>query len=220
MLRWLATWKRRLFWPAKNTGATGAFACVMRRAVNVFHSVSMARLCQTVGVVDTPPAGKITRHPPFRRCAFASARDFRLVLSASSVSAKSIGRRIFADLFGPVENGIRQHAEIVAHLRDEVGDHDAVEHAVRMVRDDDQRTCLRPCRELGLVEDDLELELADRRIPEAFARDGIVAVVLVEPFQIGLAGDAFDQADEEALEARVFRRCVGKGIDRIRPFGA
>ena len=67
----------------------------------------------------------------------------------------------------------------------------------------------------ALVEDDLELELADRCIPEALTRDGIVAVVLVEPFQIGLAGDALDHADEEALEARVFRRCVGEGIDRI-----
>ena len=139
MLIWLASWNRRLFWPAKKTGATGAFAWLIRRAVKFFHSVSTARLCQIVGVVDTPPAGKTTRQPPFIRWFLASARDLRLVFSASSVSAKSTGRRNVFTSSARSSTAFVSTRKSLAHPRDDLADDQAVEHAEGMVGDDDQR---------------------------------------------------------------------------------
>ena len=79
---------------------------------------------------------------------------------------------------------------------------EAVEHAEGMVGDD--RPAARSsaiCASVVLVVDELQFELADRRRPEAFARHRMGAVLLVEPLEIGLAGQPLDDADEEAASA-------------------
>jgi hypothetical protein len=48
----------------EKTGATGAFAWVMRRAVKVLPFRVDGALVPGVGVVETPPAGNTIRQPP------------------------------------------------------------------------------------------------------------------------------------------------------------
>src|SRR5579871_5170934 len=123
------------------------------------------------------------------------------------------GQQELLHLVGAQQNRIGEHAEILAHARYDLADDQSVEHAERVVGHDYERSALRPGGQRILVVDQLELELADRSRPETFAGHGVGFVLLVQPFEIGLAGDALDQPDEEPLEPRIGRIGVGEGVD-------
>ena len=92
---------------------------------------------------------------------------------------------------------------------------DAVKHAERVIAHHHQRARLRPCRELILIVDELEFELAHGRVPERLARNGMRVVLVVEIFEIGLAGHAFNQPDHETLEARIVGSRIGESVDVV-----
>ncbi len=120
------------------------------------------------------------------------------------------------DLLGAKQNRIRQYTEVSPDFRHQMADDKAVENPEGMVRDHDQRPCLRPGGQLRFVAGDVEFQAADRRIPEDFARRRGAAIILVEPAQIGLTRHALDQTDDETLEPRVVRGGVGEVVDVLR----
>ena len=79
----------------------------------------------------------------------------------------------------------------------------------------DQRASLRQTRQRLLVVDELQLEVPDRRRPEAFAGDRVFAVLVVEALEIGLPGHALDRADEQPLQPRIVRRRIGEVLDLV-----
>ena len=98
------------------------------------------------GAVETAPAGKTTTTPPRSSCARRRARGeigplrlFGLAEVDRQDEAVHLGR--------PHQHGVGQDDEIRPDLADEPGDHDPVEHAVRVVGDDHHRAGLRDRRE-------------------------------------------------------------------------
>jgi hypothetical protein len=100
---------------------------------------------------------------------------------------------------------VGQNLEVGPDLGDQMADHQAVEHAERMVRDHDDRSRRRNRPEPDGIVLDLEPEMADRRLPDALARPRPAPVVEMDAPQAGLAGQALDGPDGDPAQSRIGR---------------
>ena len=174
----------------------------------------MARLCQ-IGRRGRNAAGR--KHDQA-----AALHQMRLGLGARvQVGLQRLfgfgeidGQQKLLHLLGAQKHGIGEHAEILAHATDDLADDEAVQHAERMIGDDDERPGLRPRRERVFVVDELEFQLLNRCTPEVAVGWRVRAVVEIKPLQVRLASGAFDQVNQRAFDPRVCRRGVGKRLPR------
>jgi hypothetical protein len=113
-----------------------------------------------------------------------------------------------------VEDAVRHHLVVAAHLGNELADDDAVDDAEGMIGDDDLRAAARQRADRSANHLDPQIEGRDGIVPEQFRRTAEPGVVLIEPADARLAGDLLDAADDFLADGADFVRGVGKGRGR------
>ena len=108
------------------------------------------------------------------------------------------------------QHGIGQDQEVAPDLFHQPADDEAVEHAIGMVGDDDERPFGGKAREALAVIAHVELELSHRGGKKALAGDGVAPILEIEPLQPGLAGHRLDGADQGALRQGKGRVGIGE----------
>ena len=155
------------------------------------------------GAVETAPAGNTTTAPPRSRCARAARATATLVSVASGVLGEIDRQDEVADLGRAHQHGVGQHDEIAADLLDQPGDDDAVEHAVRVVGDDDERAGRGQAGERRRVVAHVDVELAHRGGEEALAGARMALVVEISRFSRGWPVARSTRRISAALDRRI-----------------
>ena len=147
-LTWLAIWNSRLFWPPNQIGTTVAFERWISCETKGCQRESTAGLRPSrSGAVETAPAGKHDDDAAALELRARGRARGKIGLPRLLRLGKVDRQDEVAHLGRAHQHRVGQHDEIGTHLLDQPGNDDAVEHAIGMIGDDDDRTRLRHARE-------------------------------------------------------------------------